>query len=231
MAKTKERLEAERLRKVGWSINKIANYLGVSKSSVSNWCNDIALTKKQKERLLRNSIKGGHKGRILGALTNKKRKQDVIDKYNNEGLKLVKNLSKRDLMILGAGLYWAEGSKTGGRLTFVNSDPNMALIALMFFIEILGARMENIRVTVQINRVHEKRINEVIDFWSQLLNISRTQFNKPYYINVVPKKIYSNYNQYYGLVRLRVLKGSRLQYKVLGLINGLKQNCRGSSVG
>lgn len=222
MAKVIERLRAEELRRKGLSINQIAGMLEVSKSIVSIWCRDILLTDKQREKLTQNSIKGGHKGRMLGSLVNKQKRLDLIDRYRAEGKKEISKLSRRDLLIAGTCLYWAEGSKTGGRFIFVNSDSDMILLIYRFITEILKVPQEDIRVTIQINRIHEKRINEVKRFWSKLLKLPLAQFNKPYYVNVVPKKIYSNYNEYYGLVRLKILKSSHLQYKVLGLINALK---------
>ena len=55
-------------------------------------------------------------------------------------------------------------------------------------------------------------------FWSRYLNVPLNHFSKPYYVNVIPKKTYENYHNYYGILRLEVLKGSSLQYKMLGFI-------------
>ncbi|MCS7263556.1 MAG: helix-turn-helix domain-containing protein [Armatimonadetes bacterium] len=49
MAKLAERQQARLLRKQGWSIKTIAKNLGVSRSSVSLWVRDIALTVEQRE--------------------------------------------------------------------------------------------------------------------------------------------------------------------------------------
>ncbi|MFH1990725.1 MAG: hypothetical protein ABIJ19_02610, partial [Patescibacteria group bacterium] len=47
----KEKLEARRLRCLGYSFNEIHKKLGVAKSSVSLWVRDIRLTPEQKLEL------------------------------------------------------------------------------------------------------------------------------------------------------------------------------------
>lgn len=224
MAKSDERLKAENLRRKGWSINRIATFLGVSKSSASGWCKNIALTKSQKARLIQNTIKAGHRGRMIGAEKNKQKKIDTIQSYQEMAHKFLTSISKRDLILVATALYWAEGAKTDGRFMFINSDPMMILVMYAFIIQILKVNKKNLRPTIQINKIHEKRIKEVHLYWAKLLGIPIQQFSKPYYINSIPKKIYANYNQYYGILRLRVLKGTNFQYRVLGLIDAIKRH-------
>lgn len=223
MAKFEKRQEAHMLRRKGWSINVIAQHLGVSKGSVSVWCRDINLTDKQKERLIQNSIKAGHKGRMIGAEMNHNKKIERIEMFKKIAKKDLGKISKRDLLVFGTALYWGEGSKTGGRFIFVNSDPDMIRIMYKFIREILNVPKDRIKLTVQINKVHELRIKEVLNFWSSLLHLSLSQFTKSYFIKTKPKKVYKNHDSYYGVLRLGVAKSSDLQYKILGLINVFKQ--------
>ncbi|TSC88014.1 MAG: Uncharacterized protein G01um10147_245 [Microgenomates group bacterium Gr01-1014_7] len=51
MAKSLLRLEAHKLRKKGISVRKIAQTLGISKSTISHWTRDIILTVEQLEAL------------------------------------------------------------------------------------------------------------------------------------------------------------------------------------
>lgn len=74
MAKFKEKLKAREFRRKGVSIIEIAKKLGVSKGSVSLWCQDIRLTDEQKNKLQAGSIKGGYKGRMIGAEMNRRKK-------------------------------------------------------------------------------------------------------------------------------------------------------------
>lgn len=63
MAKSLLRLEARKLRKRGISVRRIAQTLGISKSTVSEWVRDIILTLEQLEMLKGACLKGGELGR------------------------------------------------------------------------------------------------------------------------------------------------------------------------
>ena len=216
MALSKKKIIARKIRKEGKSIIHIAKKLEVSKSSVSLWCRDIILKPGQVETLRKQ--KGSVMGRWIGAESNRRKKREAIERNEKEAKLLLGRISKRDLLIAGLCLFWGEGSKTGSRFIFINSDPLMIKIMKKFLIDILKVDINDIGLTVQINRVHESRIKKVTLFWSKYLKIPTTRFSKPYYVNVKPSKIYENYETYYGILRLKVLHGSNLQYKMLGLI-------------
>jgi hypothetical protein len=222
MAKYEQRIKALELRRRGKSIIEIARRVKVSKSTASLWCRDIILTSKQKEALLKNSWLAGRKGRLIGAEANKRKRLESIRHYEKLGKADLKNVSKRDLLVAGVSLYWAEGSKTGNRFVFINSDPDMIKLMYKFLTEVLKVKKEEVRLTVQINEIHRPRIKKVLQFWSNLLKLPLAQFGNPYYVKVKPKKVYENYDNYYGILRLRVRGGANLQYRILGLIKALK---------
>ncbi|MEK7462132.1 MAG: hypothetical protein AAB618_00990 [Patescibacteria group bacterium] len=222
MAKFDKRREAYELRKLGFSINNIAAQLGVSKSSVSVWCRDLILTKTQQQRLKQNSYEAGHKGRLIGAEMNRQKRLSSIKSYEEKARLEIGNLTNRDLTVLATALFWAEGAKTGSRFVFINSDPDMILIVMKYLTKVLKIERSQINATIQINRIHEKRIEEIYYFWCSLLQIPRDQLGRPYYIDVVPKKEYENQNSYKGILRLRVNNGASLQYKLLGYISALR---------
>ncbi len=227
MAKYQKKLIAIELRKKGLSINAIAKKLDISKGTVSLWCKDMKLTEEQKNVLKQNTIKAGHKGRSLGTEKQKKKKLDIVNFYNNLAEKDVGALSNRDFLLIAAALYWGEGSKTSNRFIFVNSDPNMIKCMYIFLTEVLKIDKNDIRPTIQINEIHRPRIDKVLTFWHILLQLPLSSFNKPYYVKTPQRKVYANYDSYYGVLRLKILKGSRIQYRILGLIKAL---CRGSSM-
>lgn len=220
MAKYNERIKARIMREKGISIVTIARKLDVSKSIVSLWCRDILLNSKQIEKLRKQ--KGSVMGRWLGAESNRRKKREAIEKNKKEAFSMLRSLSHRDLLIAGLCLFWGEGSKTGSRFIFINSDPVMLKIMKKFLVDILRVNESDIRATIQINRIHQSRIQKVINFWSKYLRVPLKHFSKPYYVNVTPKKIYDNYTTYNGILRLQVLHGSNLQYKMLGLIEAFQ---------
>ncbi|MDP2677010.1 MAG: helix-turn-helix domain-containing protein [bacterium] len=221
MAKFEKRMEAHALRRRGWSIKKVAKYLEVSKSTASIWCRDLELTQKQKERLLQNAIRGGHIGRIRGAEANRRKKQERIAAYQEKGKKVLENLSFKDLLLAGIALYWAEGSK-GSKLVFTNSDPQMIKFMMLWFRKIMKTPQEDFMPCIFINEMHRPRIRKVQRFWSDYLDVSIKQFSKPVFLRTKQKKVYENYNSYYGVLALRIRKSVDLKYCILGLIDALK---------
>ena len=224
MSKYELKEKARELRKSGFPINQIKDELKLSKSTVSFWCRDIVLTKEQYKKIKKEHIFKTQKGRLIGAQMNKNKRLNAIKEADILGKKLIKKISKRELLLIATALYWSEGSKserTSGFI-FVNSDPEMILLMKLFLVNILNIPKKDIVCSIQINRIHEKRIKIVLNFWKKLLNLPDNQFRKPYYVNTKVSKIYQNYENYYGICRLLVRKGMNLKYRMLGLIKAVK---------
>ncbi len=218
-----------KLRQKGMSMPSIAKHLNISKSTVSLWSRSVVLTQKQKEILIQNSIDGRNRGRIIGADRNRKKKQERVDFFKKEGMDKFKKISRRELELVSAALYWAEGAKTESRFMFVNSDPRMIKIIYTYLIKILLIPKKRIKPVVQINQIHKYRIGLVLKFWSDLLGLPTSSFGNTYYVKTSRKKIYDNHNSYHGVLRLSVSRSSDYQYKILGIISAII--CRGSSGG
>lgn len=221
MAKVEERLKTENLRRQGWSIGAIARKINVSKSSVSNWCRDIELTKKQREILTRRAIEGGHRGRMLGSAVNHQRKIERIAYHVQEGKKQFETLSPRELLLVGTAIYWGEGTKKS-ELGFINSDADMIVFMYRWFQIALGVKKADFKPRILINSLHKRRDKIVKRYWSKLLGLPVSQFRKTTYVKRPNTKKYSNHDSYFGLLTLRVRNSTELKYKILGLIEGLK---------
>lgn len=221
MARVDERLRAEDLRRKGWSIRDIAREVKVSRSSASIWCREIRLTKEQEQRLFKRAMKGRARGRILGASTNHLRKLERIAFHVQEGKKAIPTLSAKELLLVGAAIYWGEGSKKS-QLGFINSDPDMIVFMYRWFQKALGARKEDFLPRILINALHKRRDKVIKNYWAQLLGLPVSQFKKTTFIKRPNTKRYSNHDNYFGLLTLRLRNSTELKYKILGLIEGLK---------
>jgi len=217
-----KRIKALSLRREGWSIKAIAEDLGVAKSTSSIWCQEIQLTKRQQNALNQKMINAGHKGRLLGALMNKTKKEMKIRHYQEEGKALLACLSEREFLISGLALYWAEGTKKRGKLAFTNSDPAMIKFVKLWLENVLGVPTGDFRPRIFINAIHEARLQKIISYWSLTTGLPEVQFAKPVLLQRPPRKTYENYDNYYGVLSFEVRKGTDLKYKVLGLIDALK---------
>lgn len=224
MAKFEKRLLAEKLRKKGTSIKDIATLLGVSKSTASIWCRSVELNLSQKKILRDKMIKSGHCGRVLGAKVNHDRKVEKIKDFLQKGRSFIDRLSHREKILVIASLYWGEGSKKDSRFSFSNSDPVMIKLVADWLREEMHIERSRLAPRLFINLIHKPRLKKVLKFWSNLLELPVSQFGHPVLINSSPKKIYSNYDNYYGIIALKVSRSSELKYEVLGYIEAIKKN-------
>ncbi len=226
MAKYDLRIKARALRGAGRSIGAICNELQVSKGTVSLWCRDIQLTEVQERRLHLNQIERSAAGRKKGVQANINKRLGNISASKEFALRKIRSLSRRDLLFVGVALYWAEGSKTDSTpgFVFVNSDPKMIEVMFAWLTIVMGVKKEDVKLQVAINELHRTRIDVVLEFWSNLLELPSGSFRKTQFIKVPNKKVYENHDTYYGVLRVYVAKSSFLKYKTLALIERIKQS-------
>lgn len=226
-AQTKKKVLARELRRKGYSISEIAERLNMQKSgSISRWCRDICLTKRQIERLAEKQKSGSYKGRMKFLETLRRKRLKETSELKREGIKEVGNLNKRDLFISGISLYWGEGYKYlgGDQVGFTNSDPKMILFMLKWFKDICGVSSKEIALQVKINEAHKNRIKDVENHWIKVTGINGSQFNKTVLIKSKSKKNYPNFDNHFGTLRITIKNSTRIRRKIMGWIDGLKVN-------
>lgn len=217
MAKSTERNNALLLRKQGKSIKEIAQRVGVSKSSVSLWCRDIELTPQQVEALDRKMLYGSYRGRIIAAQLKKQEKSARIAKMKEDGRSLLATMTPRDLFLLGLGLYWGEGTKSGA-VKFTNSNPVLIQLFMEWMKKTWGVSRKQLTFLVLINIKHRNRLSEVLKYWSRVLRVPKSQFINPVLIKAKTQKNYTNFPKYYGTIQVRAKKSTNLLYKIHGAL-------------
>jgi len=170
MKPTSSREKAISLRKAGYSYTHISKATGISKSTLSNWLTKI-LYKPNKETI---SMIG--KARAASGLAKSRLRIESVKLARNEAKKEIAGLSKRDLFMLGLGLYIGEGSKSHNTVRIVNSDYNIVLLAIRWFNEVVGVPKENF--SMRIHMYPDSKEREVINFWVKKTGISLGQFKK-----------------------------------------------------
>lgn len=222
MAKQKEKEQAILLRKSGKSIKEISNALSVSKSTASLWCRNISLSPTQIKRIAERSKHQAVEALLLSAEKQRIEREIRTRKMKSFGIQDVGKLQKRDLFMVGLGLYWGEGYKQGSQeLGFTNSNPEIIKLYVKWLKEIYSIEKSMLILRVSINDSHKYRIKNVQKYWSELLNVPLTQFTKPSLIKVTSKKIYSNKENHYGTLRVKVRRGTDLRRRILGSISAL----------
>jgi len=209
------------LRKAGKSIKKIAAILSVSVSIVSVWCRRVELTEQQKEKLKRRKVNIRH----LRRLAKKSHLEKIlrVKKLTRDAQTEIKTLTNLELFLTGLALYWAEGFKSikEGRLGFCNSDPRMIKFMIKWFKKALKVKNEDFILRTEFNESHKERTEEIKAFWSKLTNMPLLQFEKPFYHRSTWLRDYSNRDNYFGVLRIRIRRSSELLNKMRGWINGL----------
>lgn len=224
MSKFELKPKVKDLRITGESINNIAKELNLSKSTVSLWCSEMKFSDSVKNMLRCKMINAGLSGRLLGAETNKNKKISAINESKEWARNKIKNISNREFFIANIALYWAEGSKSDSStgFIFVNSDPDMILFVYKWLRKFMMIPINEIKPTLSINVVHKERVDKILKFWSNLLDLPLDSFGNTFLVKTPLRKLYDNHNNYHGVLRLKVLKSTNLKYRILALIDRLK---------
>lgn len=174
-SKTKNQVKA--LRKKGYSIGFIAKKCSISKSTVHEWVKTMRGANRYarlgKERWIKEI-------QPLGALSQRRKRERKIvqiEKEVNEEIAHIQITTELKKTAL-ASLYWAEGTKGKGKLVFANTDPRLMLLFITLLRESYILDESKFRVRIHLHWYHKERATK--KFWSDLLKIPTTQFNKTY---------------------------------------------------
>ncbi|MFH1533973.1 MAG: hypothetical protein ABID64_03510 [Nitrospirota bacterium] len=204
------------LRKNGKSYSEIKKALGIPKSTLSYWLKDLKIDKHLKEKLLQRAHKAG-----IEALIKRNKRQTVIAKQNAEKItiksaKEIKNVNLEKLKLIGAALYFGEGGKSGKRVDFTNSNPEMIKMIMKFFRII--CKVEESKFRAQLSVHEEEKIETSKRFWSKTTRMPLNQFIK---VNTSISK-YSKKRRNklpYGTIQIRI-SDVNLFHRINGWIQG-----------
>lgn len=223
ISKFDEKNKAIELRKQGFSYNEILIQIPVAKSTLSLWLRDVSLAKRQKQRLTERR----RSAQLKGAQVRHKQRLESSKLIISEALNEIGEISERELKLIGAALYWAEGSKqkehvVSQRVVFSNSDPFMIIIFLRW-----------LELTCKINAqdlIFELFIHENADikrakiFWAKLLKIRKDNLRVYFKKHKITKRKNTG-KDYVGLARISVRQSTDLNRRISGWIEGIYKNC------
>jgi len=177
---------------------------------LSLWLKTIPLTPEQRKRLYTNRVLNTARG-AQSQIERRKREIEKILKEAEGEIKLP--LSFEIYRLIGAFLYWSEGSKTTG-FSFSNSDPHFILFMVKWLKRVFGIPPQNLKAWLNI--YPQQNNLKLKQFWSQLTGIPLENFGKSF---IKPlNKGYKKNNLYYGTIKVKVLKGTDMRYRVFGWI-------------
>lgn len=227
--KTSEKNKAVALRMKGYSYSEILERIPVAKSTLSLWLHDVGLSKRVQHVMTEKKILAAKRGGAARKLQADRLRSGIYAKSEKE----IGKISKRELWLIGAALYWADGTKekpsrSGSGVQFINSDPIMVKLFLKWLNEICHIKEEDIRISFYIHDTCRDKVEESISYWVEKVGIVRTQFNKIYFKKGNIKTRRQNIgNQYYGIVSISVSKSSELLRRITGWNQGIGNSCCG----
>ena len=165
------------LRKKGLSYREIRDKVPVAKSTLSNWCKDIELTKEQIARLSQLKKNGGYAGSLKGSKVNQERRAREIRQIKEAAKSEVSLLISERLWLAGLMLYWAEGHKSNN-VGVSNSDPNVIKFMVEWFT--VYCNIDNSKFKPHLNLHSGQDEDEIKNFWSKIIKVPKEQFGKSY---------------------------------------------------
>lgn len=204
------------LRLKGFSYNEISKEISVPKSTLSYWLKKIGVSEKIKSDNIRKTkfiwsknISRYNKTRAKLYLKNRK---NFLNDYANE----VSRISDQELWWLGIGLYLGEGEKKEKhKIRFVNSDPAIIIIMMLFFQKCCGISADKFNARIQC--YGKQDYQSLLTFWSELTKIDSENFWQP---QVVESKHRISKLEY-GTLHLTI-SDSKLNLKIHGWMQGVR---------
>lgn len=165
--KVVEQARARELRAQAWTLQEIADELGVAKGSVSVWVRDVAFTPKPRQP-------GTHRRPHPWIA----RKEAEIAALLEEGRTRIGRMTDQELLIAGTALYAGEGAKTDGTVHFANSDPRMITLFCTWLRRFFEIDEDRLHVRLYLHQGLD--LEGANAFWSALTGIPVSQFHEPY---------------------------------------------------
>ncbi len=169
--------QAVDFRRQGSSYRTISTKLGIPKSTLFGWFSHLEWSQVIKDQLI---LERKSTAALQVEYMNRARLrllQQKENEYRSEARRSYEELAKNPLFLIGLALYWGEGSKcTRGKVSIINSDPNVLKITTRFFREVL--QVDETKLRVELFIYQDQSEVKIIDFWSKYLHIDTRLFIK-----------------------------------------------------
>lgn len=223
-----QKIKAIKLREEGMSYSEILKIVPVAKSTLSIWLKSVDLSKSQQQRLTAKKLAAGKRGGAARKEARINTTAEIVDRSKKQ----IGAISKRELFLIGAVLYWAEGTKEkegtpGSGIQFTNSDPKMLKIFLLWLRSVCMIDEEKIHFQIYIHKTSAARVREVVTYWSRNLGVREDRLGTVYFKKNKLTTNRKNTGEYYfGLVRIKVRGSSGLVRSISGWVNGITDSSK-----
>ena len=164
------------MRLQGLSYSQIKDRIPAGKGTLHYWLRNYPLTPEQRNKLYqRRDIW------VENFRETMRRKREAMQMIiYSEQKRKIGRLKKRDLMMIGIGLYWGEGQKVGSSVSISNTDPRIILFSLLWLEKCFGIERTSPKVSIYTHFYSDMDANKEIMFWKRTLGVKKSQFAKSY---------------------------------------------------
>lgn len=220
--KFSEREKAIQMRKDGTSYREILQEIPVAKSTLSLWLRSVGLSNPQMQRLTQKRLDAIRRG----ADRKKEIRENESLELINAGIRDIGKLNKRELWLVGATLYWAEGSKQHAHnpsvgVIFSNSDPLMHRFYLQW-LKLIKVPIAAIGFELFVHKSRVREINEFKRWWELQIGLPKDAIQTAYLKsgNTLTNR-HNKDDLYHGLLRIKVASSTSLNRRIQGWIRGI----------
>jgi len=212
------------LRKKGKTYGEIAEMLNLPKSTVAWWLRDVKISKSLQKQILEKSREKWRKNitaynKVYAKIRSREATR-IREKYKEKAAKEIKNLSKKDLKLIGSALYWAEGNtKNRHCIRFSNSDPLMIKAMIRFLREVCKIPDEKIKARIHLYPGINQQ--KTTNYWKKITRLPKRNFHPPQIqVSRASKGKRPRNTLPYGTLHLRA-GNTEITCKVKGWIEGI----------
>ena len=197
--------QARVLRADGRTLLDIATELGVAKSSVSLWVRDVAFEARGRRPSVDRRPHPQHLAKVA-----------EIAECDRLGRERIGTLSSDAFLAAGTALYAGEGSKSDGKVTFANTNPEMMALFCAWLRRFFVIDESRVRARVYLHEGLDLDAAEA--YWSSVTGVPRGQFNRACRAKADPSIRLSKHE--YGCAYLDYHR-SRTHREIMGLVRAL----------
>jgi transcriptional regulator with XRE-family HTH domain len=207
--KLREQQRARELRGRAWTLQEIADALGVAKSSVSLWTRDVEF--EPRPGRTRN-----HGARQPRPHAQRARKLAQIAYFDDAGRDRLGVLSERDALVAGTALYAGEGAKTDGCVSMANTNAELLSFFCAWLRRFFDVDEERLRARLYLHAGLD--LEGATRHWSKVTRVPPERFGKPYRATVNSSRRHAKHP--YGCATVSYAC-SRTHREVMGLVRAL----------
>lgn len=210
------------LRRSGCPVNEIAARLKVSKSTAYLWTRHLPLDPAlvRRRRRIAQQSRSDAQWAAHRAARDAARAEEIATAVG-----WVRRLGRRELLLIGAAIYWCEGGKAKPwrpndcRIKFVNSDPMLVGLFLRFLDAVEVAPADR-RFRVSIHETADDVA--AVRWWADQVGVPAECFQRTTIKRHRPATTRKNVGlDYRGCLTVHVVGGSRLYWRIEGIMKGM----------